>query len=112
MDNSNLGIRIKEIRERNKLTQRELANTVGISVPALFNFEKGTKAPSLETLIKLSKALNTTPNDLLQDYIALAVDELHYYRVLIGLLGEFQNHDIKDVVKIMRLLEEPQNNNS
>lgn len=104
MNSQNLGIRIKEQREKNKLSQKELAAKVGISMPALSNYEKGIKTPSVDNLIKLSVELNTTPNELLQDYINLD-DELYYYKNVIDFVSELKYMNIKDASKTIDILK-------
>lgn len=53
-----LGKKIKQIRKNKNLTQEELAEMIEIEVPSLSNIETGKFAPSVETLQKLSNALN------------------------------------------------------
>lgn len=105
MNSQNLGIRIKEQRKKNKLSQKELAAKIGISMPALSNYEKGTKTPSVDNLIKLSAELNTTPNELLQDYINFDDDELYYYKNVVDFISELKYMDIKDVSTIIDILK-------
>lgn len=65
-----LGLRIKEFRERNKLTQENLAEQVGIDSKHLSRIENGRNFPSLDTLEKLVLNLNISFQDLFQfDYV-------------------------------------------
>lgn len=48
-----------------KLTQEQLADMVDVSDTYIRKLESGDRLPSLDMLLKLSKALNTTPNHLL-----------------------------------------------
>lgn len=105
MNSQNLGLRIKEQREKNKLSQKELAAKIGISTPALSNYEKGIKTPSVDNLIKLSVELNTTPNVLLQDYINSDDNELYYYKNVIDFVSEIKYMNIKDVSKTIDILK-------
>ncbi|WP_370835538.1 helix-turn-helix domain-containing protein [Clostridium tertium] len=59
-----LNERIKYYRNRIPMTQRELADKASISLRALLNYEKGVRTPSLEVLIKISKALDVQVTDL------------------------------------------------
>lgn len=56
-----LGLKIKQIRKSKNLTQEKLAELINIEVPSLSNIETGKFAPSIETLQKLSAALNVEP---------------------------------------------------
>jgi transcriptional regulator with XRE-family HTH domain len=65
-----LGQRIKEFRERKKLTQDNLAELVGIDPKHLSRIENGRNFPSLETLEKLVENLNINFQDLFRvDYV-------------------------------------------
>ncbi len=53
-----LGLRIREIRKLNKLTQEQLAEKIGIEIPSLSNIENGKNYPNSETIEKIAKGLN------------------------------------------------------
>jgi transcriptional regulator with XRE-family HTH domain len=53
------GVRLREIRQSEGFTQRQLAEKIGLSVEAVSNLERGVHAPSFDTLEDLSKALET-----------------------------------------------------
>ena len=57
--------RLKELRKENHLTQVEMAIKLGTSQPAYQVWEAGRREPNLESLKKLAKVLNTSPNYLL-----------------------------------------------
>ena len=67
MDYIILGQRIRRHRLQKKLTQEQLAEQVGVSPAFLGHVERGSRIPSLETLMKLCRALAVTPNALLGD---------------------------------------------
>ncbi len=54
----NLGERLRYLREQRKLTQAELAKMSKISQATIAHIEKQTKDPSVETLRKISEALD------------------------------------------------------
>lgn len=57
--------RIKEARKRAGMTQRELARIVGVSRPAVSQWESGdTKSLKGENLLKAAEALRVAPEDL------------------------------------------------
>lgn len=62
-----LGIKIKELRKKKGLTQRQLAEAVNIDFTYLSKIENDTLpySPSTETLKKLSKALDLDELELL-----------------------------------------------
>ncbi len=59
-----LGKRIKLLREKNHYTQEKLAERTGISLDYLGKIEVSINKPGLKTLLKLSKALNITMEEL------------------------------------------------
>jgi len=65
-----------ELRKQNRLTQEELGYLSSIQKNLISRLERGeTKDPQLSTLLKLSKALNCTLNDLVYDENTLGPDE-------------------------------------
>ncbi|MBQ6815746.1 MAG: helix-turn-helix transcriptional regulator [Clostridia bacterium] len=59
------GDRLRKLRKERKLTQKELAALVGIKNSVISFYEVGDRTPSLEALIKLSKALRISTDVLL-----------------------------------------------
>lgn len=55
-----LAERLKQTRERQKLTQRELAKKADITAATISAYEKGAKNPTLQNVIQLSEALNVS----------------------------------------------------
>ena len=65
IDYKAIGERIKSHRNRRKITQEELSEMVSISPGYLSRLELGKKKASLETLIRICRALNITMDSLL-----------------------------------------------
>ena len=57
--------RLKQIREQKGVSQREVANAVGITISAYSNYEQGIREPSVEMIIKLCKFFNVSADYLL-----------------------------------------------
>lgn len=56
-----MGYRIKEVREKKKMTQEELARKSGVSRGTISALENGTiRTTTTRTLVKLARALETT----------------------------------------------------
>lgn len=64
-DKVKIAKRLRESRDRRKLTQAALAERAGLSRSAVVNYENEKAVPGGMELIKLARALNTTPNYLL-----------------------------------------------
>ena len=60
----NLGKRIKRLREERHLTQEKLAELAGISLDYLGKIEIRINRPGLITLLKISKALDISMEEL------------------------------------------------
>jgi transcriptional regulator with XRE-family HTH domain len=58
-----LGERIKELRKKRQMSQEQLAEKVLIDAKNLSRIEVGRGYPSLDTLEKISKALNVEMRD-------------------------------------------------
>ena len=56
-----LGMRLREIRERRALTQRELASLLGVSTSLVAHWERGTRALDVVQVANLAKALRVAP---------------------------------------------------
>ncbi|HET9599698.1 MAG TPA: helix-turn-helix transcriptional regulator [Anaeromyxobacteraceae bacterium] len=56
---------VKRLRSRKNLSQKALADKVGISVSYVSMLERGQRSPPLETIEKMAKALGVTPAALL-----------------------------------------------
>ncbi len=59
------GARIKELRIQNHLTVQEVADFMGVSVQAIFKWQRGDALPTLENSLALSKLFGTTVNEIL-----------------------------------------------
>lgn len=59
-----LKTRIKEFRAKLDLTQEDLANLVGVRRETIIHLEKGKYNPSLRLAYDITKALNTTIDEL------------------------------------------------
>jgi transcriptional regulator with XRE-family HTH domain len=56
---------VKRLRAKKKLSQKALADKVGISVSYVSMLERGQRSPPLETIEKMAKALGVPPSNLL-----------------------------------------------
>ncbi len=57
-------IKIWEARDRAGVSLKELSRRTGVSDAALWNYENERRSPTIETLEKIAKALNTSISDL------------------------------------------------
>ena len=60
--------RIRELREDRDLTQKELARKAGLTQANVSKIEKGISRPTIDTLIKLARALGRQLTVRLDEY--------------------------------------------
>ena len=65
MDKRLFGNSLRHHRKHHKLTQEKFSELIGIDVRQVARIEAGESLPSLETLLKMAKILDITPNELL-----------------------------------------------
>ena len=70
VDYEKLGLRVRQQRELNGLTQSQLARKVGITGSFIGHIERGEKKASVDTVVALCNALEISPTLLLQDSLS------------------------------------------
>ncbi|XJZ26000.1 helix-turn-helix domain-containing protein [Bacillota bacterium Lsc_1132] len=58
------GNKLKELRRKKKLTQADLAEALGLDQSTISYYERGKKAPEIQTLEKLAAFFNVSIGDL------------------------------------------------
>lgn len=69
-----IGSRIRKYREENNLSQKQLAETIGVSNSRVSNWEQGLNRPDADILAAICVALDVSPSLLLG--IQVTGDEL------------------------------------
>ena len=59
-----IGDRIRKYRELSRMTQEQLSESCSLSTGYIGHLERGTRSPSLETLVKISQILRVSLDDL------------------------------------------------
>ena len=86
-----LGEKIKELRERENYSQKELGLKLGISPSTIGMYEQNRRSPGKDMLLKIAKVFNVSVDYLLSSdtYITTSTKENHNYkdvnRLLMGL---------------------------
>ena len=62
--NTRIGERLKNLRRKRGLTQKEVSKMAKISVAAVTNYEAGKRIPRDEVKIKLAKIYGSTVEDI------------------------------------------------
>ena len=61
----NMGTKLRTLRTENNLTQKQVADRIGLAIIAVSSYESGTRYPSYEALIKLSRIFHVSTDYLL-----------------------------------------------
>lgn len=62
--------KIKKLRLASGILQKELADAIGVDVPAYSRFEHGERRPKRQQVLKLARVLNTDPDELVSAWLA------------------------------------------
>ena len=62
---ANLGIHIRQLREKKNLSQQDLADDCGIPKPQIARIERAKINTTVKTLVKIANALDIEPKELL-----------------------------------------------
>lgn len=91
-----MGDRIFKRRKYLKLTQEQLAETVGVSTQMISNLELGKKAIRPENLIKICAALGVSA-----DYLLIGVESENPYKDIAEKLPDLSKEELKIVQEII-----------
>lgn len=75
----NIGKRIARLRKKKNITQEQLANAVGVSVPAVSKWENQITAPDISLLSPIARLLDTDINHLLGFHEDISRQEVDNY---------------------------------
>lgn len=59
------GAKMRNLMDDKKITHKDLARYVGVSTVSIYNWISGNRQPRLADLVRISKALDCTVDDLL-----------------------------------------------
>ena len=77
--NLNIGKVIYELRKKAKVTQEQLANAVGVSVPAVSKWENNTSYPDITLLPAIARYFNTSIDELMSYDMTLSTEEIDVF---------------------------------
>lgn len=92
---------IKSLRLKHSLTQEEFAEKIDISIHGLSNIERNRYQPTAETVDKICKAFDITPNMLLLNSADTDEDIINNIVALLSTCKKRQLNKIYDIIKIL-----------
>lgn len=84
--------RIKQVRERNKMTQAELAKRIGITRSGVNAWEMGISVPSTQYIVELAQIFNVSTDYLLGVEKTLSIDATGLYESDMMVVLELVEH--------------------
>ena len=61
----NMGEKLKSLRIEKNLTQKQVADRIGLAISAVSSYESGTRYPSYDVLVKLARIFHVSTDYLL-----------------------------------------------
>ena len=111
-----LGEKILKLRKQNGLTQQELGNMINVTKVSVCCYENGTRIPTLETLLDITRVFNVDVSYFLgQDTYVIADNAENYGTYLakeeIDIIKELRNYPnlydklVKEPKRTLELLD-------
>ena len=89
----NMGDKLRSLRIEKKLTQKQVADRIGLAISAVSSYESGSRYPSYDALIKLARIFHVSTDYLLGmtdkrniDVTGLSDDEIEVVSQLVEML--------------------------
>lgn len=97
-----IGRRIRNKRMARNFSQTDLANRIGVSNPHISNIERGKTKVSLQTLVDIANALNTTLDEIMCDNVPEAKGV--YIKDIANEINTCDSEDLKIVLDVVKTL--------
>ena len=96
-----MGEKLKSLRIEKKLTQKQVADRIGLAISAVSSYESGTRYPSYDVLVKLARIFHVSTVYLLGmtdkrniDVTGLSDNEIELVSQLVDTLRN-KNNDVR-----------------
>ena len=94
----NMGEKLKSLRIEKNLTQKQVADRIGLAISAVSSYESGTRYPSYDVLVKLARIFHVSTDYLLGmtdkrniDVTGLSDNEIELVSQLVDMLRNKNN---------------------
>ena len=96
--NLKIGTVIYELRKQHDVTQEQLANVIGVSVPAISKWENGISYPDITLLPIIARYFNTTIDELMSYEMTISEEEIKAFMEKCQVMLQIEPFDV--VVKV------------
>lgn len=90
-------IRLKELRQKHNLSQKEFAKILSVSTGTVGNWEVGSREPDFQTLIKIADIFNVSCDYLLDRFSTAEETNENKIRITISPLEEEMLNEFRSV---------------
>ena len=77
-----IGNKIKEYRELNKMTQKDIAEILEVEPGTISKYESGMIEPNIKSLKRLAETFNITVDELIKDQEKLDITQINVLEIL------------------------------
>lgn len=84
-----MGDKLKSLRIENNLTQKQIAERIGLAISAVSSYESGNRYPSYDVLVKLARIFHVSTDYLLGMTCARTIDVTGLNDDEIALISQF-----------------------
>lgn len=105
-------LRLKELRNKKKLSQSVIARQFGITQQAYANYERGARQPDFDTLNKLADYFNVSVDYLLgreEKTAPLEPSLTEKQQLILDLAEQLSDEDAKKLIDYAKLLKKANN---
>ena len=104
LDYTELGKRIKKLRQEKDIPQHQIAEEVGIEPSNISHIERAVTKPSLATLVGIANALGVTLDDLVCD--SLPAERYVFYGEAVDTLKDCNPYELRVLIDSLKALKE------
>jgi transcriptional regulator with XRE-family HTH domain len=103
--NSGFAKRLKELRQKKKISQTELGKIVGLHFTHISRYERGLSQPTAGKLRKLAEFLGVTVDYLIEGKISEVAESNLGDKDLLKMFKEIETFEEKDKIVIKQLID-------
>lgn len=98
-------MKLRELREKDNLSQRKVSKDLSIKYTTFNGYERGISEPDIETLIKLADYFRTTVDYLIGHEVPYLINKSQFSSKQLSLLDEIQSLSNEQCDKLLAYLD-------